>query len=246
MITLNAERLLAKVLESVRWADEIVIVDSGSVDQTEKIAREYTDQFHVRPYQGHGRMRQQSLELSTGDWILYLDADEVVTPELQSSIRSAVMDPGQFRAFRMELHTWFEGEWFGRRGGRREWKTRLFRRDSGEFDDRLIHEGARITGPVGALGGVIEHYPYRDMAHAREKMESYATKGAAILQSEGRRTTLAGAAVRSGFRFLRDYLLGGDFRYGRAGLQRSLLMAGYTWRKHRLSRKPGGQMAKLP
>lgn len=234
LITLDADRLLDQVLSSVQWADEIVIVDSGSADRTAEIARRYTDHFHVRSYQGHGRMRQLSLELSSGDWILYVDSDEVVTPELQRSIQQAVADPGRFAAFQMELHTEFLGAWFGKRGWKKEWKTRLFRRDSGEFDDRRIHEGARIRGPIGTLGGVIEHHPYRDIQHAREKMDDYADKGAEILKQDGRRASRPGAVARGLTRFLRDYILGGDFLYGIAGFRRAQLMGYYTWRKYRL------------
>lgn len=232
MIVKDEERLIGEVLESVKWADEIVVVDSGSRDRTEEIVRSYTDRFYVLPYEGEGRMRQHTLDRATGQWMLYLDGDEVVTPALRQSIQAAIADPGPYAGFRVQLHTWFLGQWFGTRGWRREWKTRLFRKDCGTFPDRTVHVGAAVDGPVGSLDGVLLHYPYRDLAHAREKMDRYASAGAEILLSRGVRSSKPEAYARGGLRFLRDYLLGGDFLYGRAGLVRAGLMAHYTRAKY--------------
>ncbi|MQA92084.1 MAG: glycosyltransferase [Gemmatimonas sp.] len=232
VITLNEERMLDRVLESVRWADEIVIVDSGSTDRTEEIARRYTSHFYVLPYEGHGIQRQRTYELSTGGWILYIDADEIVTPALRDSILSSVRGPGGRSGFRMQLHTWFLGRWFGRSGWRKEWKVRLFRRDRGAFDGRAIHEGARVEGPIGTLSGALLHYPYRDLTHAVEKMNRYSTSMVDMRLSSGR-TSSAPAAVLRGFgRFFRDYIAGGEFLLGGPGLIRSTLNAYYTFLKY--------------
>lgn len=232
IITLNEERLLDTVLESVAWADEIVIVDSGSSDRTEEIARRYTSHFYPLPYRGQGRMRQASYERSSGEWILYIDADEIVTPELRASIEAAIARPEGNAGFRMELHTLFLGAWFGSRGWRKEWKTRLFRRSQGRFDDRPVHEGAEVDGPIGTLDGVLHHHPYRDLDHAVAKMNRYSTAGAELLHSRGRSATLPGAVARGALRFGRDLLFGGDFLYGYAGLVRSSLMGYYTLLKY--------------
>lgn len=232
MITLNGERLLEQVLESVRWADEIVIVDSGSTDRTEEIALRYTPHFHPNPYRGHGLQRQRSLALSSGEWVLYVDADEVVTPRLRRSIEAAVRQPGGAAGFRVQLHTWILGRWFGRRGWRREWKVRLFRRDAGGFDDAPIHEGAIVSGPIGTLSGVLLHYPYRDLAHFIEKMNDYSTGMATRMGARGGSVSAAGAVARGFAHFLRDYLLGGDFLYGGAGLVRSAVGGYYTFLKY--------------
>jgi (heptosyl)LPS beta-1,4-glucosyltransferase len=239
MITLNEERMLDRVLQSVRWADEIVIVDSGSTDATPEIARRHGARFHTMPYQGHGVQRQRTYERSKGDWILYIDADEVVTPELRDSIRSAVANPGDFAGFRMQLHTWMFGEWFGRKGWRKEWKVRLFRRNRGRFDARTIHEGAQVDGPIGTLEGSLLHYPYRDVAHFVEKMNRYSTAMADARLATGRRSSAAGAIGRACGRFFRDYVLGGDFLHGSAGLMRSALHGYYTFLKYAKLWEPG-------
>lgn len=243
IITLNEERMLDRVLDSVRWADEIVIVDSGSSDRTEEIARRYTDGFHYQPYEGHGLQRRRSLELATGEWILYIDADEVITPELAASIQRVLEDPGDAAGFRFRLETWFLGKWFGRRGWRREWKVRLFRRDRGDFDDSPIHEGVTVHGRIGSLDGALLHYPYRDLEHFVEKMNRYSTAMAAELRSRGRTSTPAGAFAQGIIRFLRDYLAGGDFLYGGAGLIRSTVYGYYTFLKYAKLREPPGEAA---
>jgi cellulose synthase/poly-beta-1,6-N-acetylglucosamine synthase-like glycosyltransferase len=232
IITLNEERLLERVLESVRWADEIVIVDSGSTDRTEEIARRFTNRFHVRAYVGEGEQRRRSLELSTGEWVLYIDGDEIVSPQLAASIRRAVATPGPIAGFRVRLHTWFLGRWFGSRGWRREWKVRLFRRDRGHFSPVEVHSGSVVDGPIGTLQGALLHVPYRDLAHMVEKMNSYSTRMAAELWQKGRRSSPGAALVRGLSRFLRDYVAGGDFLYGRAGLVRATVIGYYTFLKY--------------
>jgi len=232
IITLNAERMLEQVLDSVAWADEIVIVDSGSTDRTAEIALRYTPSFHTFPYEGHGLQRRRSLELSSGEWILYVDADEVVTPELRDSIERAVRDPGEAVAFRMELYTWFFGRWFGPGSWRKEWKVRLFRRDRGHFDARPIHEGAVIEGPIGTLRGALLHYPYRDIAHVAEKANLYSTAMADDRFAAGKRSSAGMAVARAIGRFVRDYLFGGEFLKGSAGLVRSSLNGYYTFLKY--------------
>jgi glycosyltransferase involved in cell wall biosynthesis len=232
IITLNEERLLERVLQSVAWADEIVIVDSGSIDRTEEIARRFTDRFFVRPYPGEGEQRRRSLELSSGEWILYVDGDEIVSPELAAEIRAAVRDPRGRAGFRVRLHTWLFGRWFGTRGWRKEWKVRLFHRDRGHFDPVEIHSGAVVDGAVGTLRGALLHVPYRDLGHFVEKMNSYSSRVAAELHGKGRRSTPTAATFRGLARFLRDLVAGGDFLYGGPGLVRAAVSGYYTYLKY--------------
>ncbi|MEX2571869.1 MAG: glycosyltransferase family 2 protein [Gemmatimonadota bacterium] len=232
IITLNEERMLERVLRSVQWADEIVVVDSGSTDRTPEIARRYTEHFHVRPYEGHGLQRARTLELSRGEWLLYVDADEVVTESLRDSILSAVADPAEAVAFRMQLHTWFFGRWIGRRGWRKEWKVRLFHREHGRFDPRPIHEGVLVDGRVDTLKGALLHYPYRDIGHLAEKANRYSTAMADARAASGRGSSAAMAVLRGAGRFIRDYLFGGDFLYGAPGLIRSTANGYYTFLKY--------------
>lgn len=229
LITLDSERLLDRVLESVRWADEIVVVDSGSTDATEDIVRRFTPHFHVRDWRGFGVQKQRALDLCTGDWVLSIDSDEVVSPALRRSIERAIREPGRNVAFRMKLATCFAGVWFGSRGWRADRKLRLFRRDRGGFSTHIVHEGVEVTGSVGWLDGLLLHYSYSDIEHFAAKMNHYSSSMATRKLEAGGRVSALSAVSRGVARFWRDWLFGGDFLYGGAGLTRSALAGYYTF-----------------
>jgi glycosyltransferase involved in cell wall biosynthesis len=229
MITFNSERLLERVLASVAWADEIVIVDGGSSDGTEEIARRFTDRFEIREFRGFGLQKQSALDLCTGDWVLSIDSDEVVSDTLRRSIERAVTDPGDSVAFRMKLATCFAGVWFGARGWRADRKLRLFRRDRGRFSTHIVHEGIETDGPVGWLDGLLLHYSYSDIEHFAAKMNHYSSSMAIRKMESGDRAGATMAVLRGVLRFWRDWLFGGDFLYGGAGLTRSALAGYYTF-----------------
>jgi glycosyltransferase involved in cell wall biosynthesis len=229
MITFNSERLLERVLASVAWADEIVIVDGGSSDRTEEIARRFTDRFEVREFRGFGLQKQSALDLCTGDWVLSVDSDEVVSETLRRSIERAVAAPGDKVAFRMKLSTCFAGAWFGARGWRADRKLRLFRRDRGRFSTHIVHEGVETEGPVGWVEGLLLHYSYSDIEHYATKMNHYSSSMATRKIGSGSRSGATMAVMRGVLRFWRDWLFGGDFLYGGAGLTRSALAGYYTF-----------------
>jgi glycosyltransferase involved in cell wall biosynthesis len=229
LITYNSERLLERVLESVRWADEIIVVDSGSQDRTEEITRRFTDQFHPRDWEGFGIQKQRALELCTGEWVLSIDSDEVVSPELRASIEQAIQAPGDHAGFQMKLATCFAGVWFGSRGWRADRKLRLFRREGSRFSTHIVHEGVELTGRIGKLQGLLLHHSYRDIEHLVSKSNHYSSGMAIRKREAGKRSTPAGAMLRGLGRFWRDWLLGGDFLYGGAGLTRSALAGYYTF-----------------
>ena len=214
------------MLRSVSWADEIVVLDSGSTDATEEIARRHGARFHHRPWDGYGPQKQAALELATGEWVLSIDADEVVSPVLRASIERAIREPGARVGFRMKLVTCFAGTWFGTRGWRADRKLRLFRRGRGWFSQHQVHEGIHVDGHVGWVDGPLLHYSYRDIDHLVDKANGYSSTMAVRRSGEGRRSGATLAVLRGLARFWRDYLFGGDFLYGGAGLVRSTL-AGY-------------------
>ena len=229
LITLDSERLLDRVLASVDWADEIVVVDSGSTDATEQIVRRHTPHFQVRDWRGFGIQKQRALEMCTGDWVLSIDSDEVVSDRLRESILAAVRDPGPHVAVRMKLATCFAGVWFGDRGWRADRKLRLFRRDRGRVSTHIVHEGIEVDGSVGWLDGLLLHYSYRDIEHFAAKMNHYSSSMATRKLESGKRAGAVAAVARGIARFWRDWLFGGDILYGGAGLTRSALAGYYTF-----------------
>lgn len=232
VLTLNEEERIGRTLESVRWADEIVVVDSGSTDRTEAIAHRYTDRFYVMPWEGEGRQRQRALELATGDWVLTLDADEVVSPELRRSIERALRDPGSALGFKIEYRTWFLGEWFGGRGWRRDRKLRLFRRDRARYDAVAVHSRVAVDGPPDRLSGPLLHYHYRGLEQQVQKINRYTSWSAQQAYEQGKRCGAFTPIVRLGTYFGKSYLLHGGFLYGRAGLVDAVLEGVYGFLKY--------------
>lgn len=232
VITLNEERNLPRALESVRWADEIVVVDSGSTDATEAIARRYTDRFHVRDWEGYGKQKQRALDLARGDWVLVLDADEEVTPELHAEVRRAVAEPGGHVVFEVSRQTRFGGAWLGRRGWRRERKRRLIRRGRARFYERPIHEGVAVSGPIGRLEAPLLHHSWDDIAHRIDKMNRYTGISAAVDHAAGKRSGVPMAALRGGAAFGKAYLLHGGFLYRGVGFVHASLEGWAAYLKH--------------
>jgi glycosyltransferase involved in cell wall biosynthesis len=216
-ITYNEEHSLARALESVSWVDEIVVLDSGSTDATEEIARRFTDRFLTHPWDGYGPQRQRAIEQARGDWILVVDADEVVPPALREEIESAVREPGDRVGFRVEWQVCYLGERFGTRGWHKEWRRRLFRRGAARYHDDVIHERMTLDGPVGTLRGAILHYSYRNLTHQIEKVNRYTTTIAADRVQRGRRSGVAAALLWGAGYFLKAYFGRGRILYGRAG-----------------------------
>lgn len=222
LITFNEADRLERTLASVRWADEIVVLDCGSTDGTPDVARRYTDRVVVGDWHGFGPQKQRALELATGEWVLSLDADEEVEPALARSIEATLNGAGDSVGFELEFRTYYLGRPIGARAWRRERHLRLFRRDRARFGPSTVHERVAVAGPVGRIqGGVIRHYTYRDLSHQLEKMNRYSTLAARQLAEEGRRSGPFKPFFLAGARFLHHYLLRGGVLDGRVGLIRS-------------------------
>jgi glycosyltransferase involved in cell wall biosynthesis len=232
IITRNEQERLERTLESVAWADEIVIVDSGSTDRTEEIARRYTDRFFAMPWEGYGVQKQRALERATGDWVLSIDADEAVSPELRRSIEQSVRETGGAAGFRMELHTEFLGAWLGSRGWHREWKLRLFRRDLARFDASIVHEGIRLAGKVADLEGVLLHYHYRGFADQVEKVNRYSSLMAERQYAGGKRVGITASLTHGAAGFLKSFVLQGRFLHGHAGFVYAAFSGMYSFLKY--------------
>lgn len=232
IITLDAGETLGRTLESLAWADEIVVVDAGSADATPEIARRHGARVLVREWPGFGAQKQRALEAARGEWVVSVDADEVVTGELAASIADAVADPEGRAGFRMARHTRFLGTWLGSRGWWREWKLRLFRADRARFEDAPVHEGVLVDGPVGRLGGPLLHRPWRGVEHRLEKSNRYTTLEAELLYREGRRPGRLGPFAAGARWFVKAYLGRGALLHGVPGLVHAGLEAATAVERH--------------
>lgn len=230
VITKNEEADLAGALDSVRWADEIVVVDSGSTDRTVEVARQFTTKVTVHPWQGYVAQKNFAATLTTHDWILSLDADERVTPDLAASIRAALANPTH-AAYRCARVSWHLGQWIRSTDWYPDDQVRLYDKRHAAWGGRHVHERLDVRGSVGPLAGKLEHYPYRDIADHLETIDRYTTLAARQMHEEGRRAGLLQMAAHPPLAFLRNYLLRGGIRAGRTGFVISAMNAYYVFLK---------------
>lgn len=226
ILTKNEEQQLPACLESLKWADAIQVVDSGSTDRTVEIATSAGARVFTRAWTGFYDQRIYQFGLPETEWLFWLDADERCTPELQEELlnwkNGAAPDRKGYNVPRL---TWFLGSPIRHCGWFPDRMPRLFRKDSWKFNRSGIHAKIQIDGGEGELHGLIDHYPYRDLATYYRKMAQYAVETAEYKYNAGRRASLAGALAVGPARFLKTYLLQAGFLDGRAGLAVSWLSA---------------------
>jgi glycosyltransferase involved in cell wall biosynthesis len=231
IITRNEASDIAAALESVSWADERVVVDSGSTDDTVAIATPLADRVVVREWAGYVAQKNHATSLASHDWILSLDADERVTPSLAAEIQQVLRQEPSERGFRIPRVTWHLGRWIRTTDWYPDHQLRLYDRRSGRWVGRHVHEGVHIVGTVGRLRGELQHFAYRDVAEHMDTIERYSTLAARQMHEDGRRATATEIAVHPSLAFLRNYVLKGGFLDGVPGLIISRMNAYYVFLK---------------
>jgi glycosyltransferase involved in cell wall biosynthesis len=232
IITYNEAAHLRAALESVAWADEIVIVDSGSSDGTADIARQAGTRFEVREWPGYAAQKNYAASLARHDWIFSLDADERVSPELASSLQAWRTTTPTMAASRVARVSWYLGRWLRSTDWYPDSQVRLYDRRVGTWQTRRVHESVQVKGSVGALAGELLHFPYDSVSDHLQRIDRYTSLAALDLHDTGRRASAAGLLLHPPGAFLRNYLLRGGIRDGRVGLAVSLLNATYVLMKH--------------
>ncbi len=227
LITLNGGAHLSECLAGLKWCDEIVVLDGGSTDATEKICREFGVRFHTElRWQGFGVQKNRAVALAAGEWIFSVDADEVCTPELHKEIERALADAGNTSAFEVPRRSSFCGHWIHHGGWWPDYVTRLFRRGAARFSDDVVHERLIVEGATQRLNEPLLHYTYDTMAQALEKQDRYSTLGAQKAFEQGKRATVFSAVTHGLWTFVRTYFLQLGLLDGRAGL----MLANYNAR----------------
>lgn len=246
IITLNEAARLAGALESVAWADEIIVVDSGSTDGTLEIAGRLATRVEVREWPGYAAQKNHAAALARHDWVLSLDADERVGPELAASIQAWRRGSPAHAAYRVARVSWYLGRWLRTTDWYPDVQVRLYDRRAGAWRPRRVHESVAVNGTIGRLEGELQHYPYDSVSDHLRRIDRYTSLAALDLHDQGRRARAAGLLVHPPLAFLRNYLLRGGIRDGRAGLAVSLLNATYVLMKQvklleiELAGRPGG------
>lgn len=245
VITRNEAEHLDAALGSVGWADEIVVVDAESTDDTVAIARRHTPRVEVRPWPGYSAQKNYAASVASNDWILSLDADERVTPDLGEEIRHLLESDPPRRGYRVPRVTWYLGRWIRSTDWYPDYQLRLYDRRAARWNTRRVHESVEADRPPGLLRHELQHYAYRDISHHLATIDRYTTLAAEQWLAEGRRANGFGMFFHPRFAFIRNYILRGGFRDGSAGLLVSRLNAYYVflklaklWEMQSVSRQP--------
>jgi glycosyltransferase involved in cell wall biosynthesis len=217
IITRNEARNIGACLESVAWADEVVVLDSGSHDETEAICREFGVRFHTATdWKGFGVQKNRALALTTGHWVLVLDADERVSDALRAEIVAAIADPDSSDVLEMPRLSHYCGRPMRHSGWWPDYVPRLFRRGHARFSDDLVHERLLFDGNSSRLVQPLIHFSYRDLGEVLQRIDAYSTAGAENL-SDRKRGSLSCAISHGLWTFLKTYLFRLGFLDGREG-----------------------------
>ena len=232
-ITLNEESNIAACLESASWADELIIVDAESNDRTVEIAKAYTQNIHRRKWEGYAAAKAFALGKATHEWVLWLDADERITPELADEIRCIIAaTPTLHDGYEVARRAYFLGKWMKHCGWYPGYVIRLFRKSAVKFSTSSVHERVECTGSVGRLSNDILHYTDENLFHYYAKLNRYTSLAAKDLDVSGRTFRLYDLLVRPPFLFLKMYIVRRGFLDGMHGLILSLLSSAYVFTKY--------------
>ena len=231
VITRDEAANIAAALQSVSWADEIIVVDSHSSDDTVAIARPLATRVEVREWPGYSAQKNYAAGIATNDWILSLDADERVTPELANEIRELLQKGPAQCGYRIPRVTWYLGQWIRSTDWYPDYQLRLYDRRAARWNERRVHESVEADRPPGVLRHELQHYAYRDISHHLATIDKYTTLAAEQWLSEGRRTNALEMLFHPRLAFIRNYLLRGGFSDGAVGLLVSRMNAYYVFLK---------------
>ena len=218
VITRDNERTIARCIESLRFADEIVVVDSGSTDRTREICRDLGASVHVtEDWPGHGPQKNRALDRASGDWVLSIDSDEWVDAALRSDVERALQSSGDHAGYDIPSRSSFLGRDMKHSGWWPDYVLRLFRRDAGRFTDDHTHERLVVNGRVARLDSPIRHEAITDLDQMLSKMNAYSTASARMKLERGGSGSVPGAIAHGVWAFIRTYVLRLGFLDGREG-----------------------------
>jgi glycosyltransferase involved in cell wall biosynthesis len=231
LITSNEELNLPRVLDSVQGiADEIVIVDCGSTDRTSEIAKEHGARVITRAWTNFAEQKNFAAATASHDWILSLDADEELSPELRDALFAWKKQEPKFAVYEFARRTWYLGGWVKHTGWYPDFQRRLFRHNAAQFSG-IIHEALRFQGKPGRLKGDLFHYTLRSFEEHERKVERYTTLAAQQMLTAGRRSWRAAMWVAAPWNWFNNYVLCLGFLDGRRGWVISQMAARGTWLK---------------
>ena len=232
IIAKNEADNIAGALESVQWVDDVVVVDSGSFDETIEIAKRYTDRVTTRTWEGYGAQKNYATGLAAHDWVLSLDADERVSPELAEEIQSLMRSAPPMQGYRIPRTNRYLGRWIRSTDWYPDRQLRLYDRRVARWNASYVHESVRVDGRVGTLRSELYHYSYRTIADHLARINRYTTLAAAQMMADGQRASWIHLLGHPPLAFLRNYGWRRGFQDGLPGLIVSLMISYYVFAKY--------------
>jgi glycosyltransferase involved in cell wall biosynthesis len=242
IITKNEAENIRACLQSANWADEIIVVDSGSTDDTVAICKALGATVYVHDWPGFGPQKNRALSYASKEWVLSLDADERLTPELRAEIEGVLQSP-QAEGYSIPRLSSFCGRYIRHSGWHPDYVLRLFHRGKGKFTEDLVHERLVVDGKKALMKHWLLHESFRDLDQVLAKMNHYSSAGAEMMYRKGREATLTQAVLHGLWAFIRSYLLRAGFLDGREGFMLAVTTAEgtyYRYAKRLLMKREGG------
>lgn len=232
IIVKNEESSIRECLTSVVWADEIIVLDSGSTDQTVAICKEYTDNVYETDWPGFGPQKNRALQYATKEWVLSIDADERISYDLQTEIKRVIQMPKRFDAYTMPRRSNYCGRYMKHSGWWPDRVVRLFRRGKAQFSDDLVHERIIVESRTGKLKEPIIHESLLTLEQILDTMNSYSSAGAEMMAEAHQKSGLAKAILHGLWTFLRTYIFRAGFLDGKEGFMLAVSNAEGTYYRY--------------
>lgn len=233
IITFNEEENIRDCLESIKWVEEIIIVDSFSKDRTIAICREYTDKVFQKEWQGHVKQKNCALECASNEWVLCLDADEYISSELKKEIEDRLSEDTQsFDGYFFPRHSYYLGRWINYGGWYPDCKLRLFKKTKGKWGGKDPHDKVILSGATTHLKGELLHFVYKNLSHQLQTVDNFSAITANVLEQEGRKFSLLKLIFRPPFRFFEMYVIKKGFRDGLPGFIIAVASSFYVFLKY--------------
>jgi glycosyltransferase involved in cell wall biosynthesis len=232
IITKNEAENIRDCLDSVRWADEVVVVDSGSTDGTLEIARQWGARVFQEEWKGYAAQKNSAIDKTRNEWILSLDADERVPAALQREIENRLAAAPPVDGFYIARKNFFSGRWIRTCGWYPDYNLRLFRKNRGRFQERAVHEKVEMEGRTENFKTPLIHRTYRSLSDFLQRLDRYSTLAAQQMQREGRKVRHRDLLLRPPLTFLHLYILRAGFLEGTKGFLLSRLYSFYTFAKY--------------
>ncbi|MDH5559740.1 MAG: glycosyltransferase family 2 protein [Deltaproteobacteria bacterium] len=220
IITRNEESNIADCIESLSWADEVVIIDSESTDKTREIAGSLGAKVIIQPFLGHVRQKQLAVDSCEHDWVICLDADERISPELRESIFELFQntDPESLKnGYRMSRRSFHMGRWIMHGGWYPDKNIRLFNRSRGKWSGVDPHDRVEIEGEAGELKGDLEHFVFRDLSHNVQQNNFFSSISARIFYEENKKPSFLKLIMKPPGKFIETYVVKRGFLDGMPG-----------------------------